>query len=134
MPSFKLIITADDKNHSAEFRLLDANDAHLAYQHTDFNNIAVSRQQGLFDLSNYLRNYVDAGREAASVGGDRRVHRRGGARRRNIPQALGICGRSAVCCIQLPGATEEENPLAAAPAPACRGRYARPSAEEPTLG
>ena len=56
MPThFDLIITADYPNRTADFRLLDANGAQLSYRQTDFKTIPVSRQQGLFDLRNYLR-------------------------------------------------------------------------------
>ena len=68
MPSnFNLIITADYPSSTAELRLLDEHGVQLVYRQTDFKTIAVSRQQGLFDLRNYLRHYVEPGREAASV-------------------------------------------------------------------
>jgi hypothetical protein len=65
--NFDLIITADYPNRTAELRLLDAHGSQLAFRQTDFKTIAVSRQQGLFDLRNYLRNYVEEGQEAATV-------------------------------------------------------------------
>src|SRR5262245_2556295 len=64
---FDLVVTADDPSRTAELRLLDGHGSQVAYRHTDFNDIAVSRQQGLFDLRNYLRHYVEDGKEAASV-------------------------------------------------------------------
>ena len=68
MPSnFDLIITADYPSRTAELRLLDEHGVQLAYRQTDFKTITVSRQQGLFDLRNYLRHYVEPGWEAASV-------------------------------------------------------------------
>jgi hypothetical protein len=59
MPThFDLIITADQTNRTAEFRLLDVNGTQLAYRQTDFKTILAGRQYGLFDLRNYLRLYV----------------------------------------------------------------------------
>ena len=56
MPSnFDLVITTDSPNLTADLRLLDTNGVQIAYRHTDFNSIPVSRRQGLFDLRNYLR-------------------------------------------------------------------------------
>jgi hypothetical protein len=43
---FDLVITADTANHSAEFRLLDAAGAQLAYRKTDFNTLSVSHRRG----------------------------------------------------------------------------------------
>ncbi|MDQ3583749.1 MAG: hypothetical protein M3495_20045, partial [Pseudomonadota bacterium] len=68
MPAhFDLVVTADYPSRTAELRLLDAHGSQLAYRQTDFKTIAVSRQQGLFDLGDYLRHYVEEGKEAASV-------------------------------------------------------------------
>ena len=66
-PNFDLVITADTPSLTAELRLLDGDSNQLAYRLTDFKTIAVSRQQGLFDLRNYLKYYVEQGKEAASV-------------------------------------------------------------------
>ncbi len=52
---FDLIITADHPNLTANFRLLDGSGVQLACQQTAFNHITVSHQQGLFDLSDFLR-------------------------------------------------------------------------------
>jgi hypothetical protein len=114
MPAhFDLIITADYPHRTAELRLLDAHGSQLAYRQTDFKTIAISRQQGLFDLPNYLRHYVEEGKEAASVaeigvciaeevlGGE-------------IFRTLAASGSQRTLRIQLPGATEEENHLTAA--------------------
>jgi tetratricopeptide (TPR) repeat protein len=133
MPSnFDLIITADYPNRTAELRLLDTHGSQIAFRQTDFKTIAVSRQQGLFDLRNYLRHYVELGHEAASVA------------------EIGVCIAEEVLGadiflklwesqaqrtlrIQLPGATEEENHLAAALA-RVPWEIARPAADQPTLG
>ena len=132
MPNFDLIITADYPNRTAELRLLDAHGSQLAFRQTDFKTIPVSRQQGLFDLRNYLRLFVKPGQEAASVA------------------AMGVCIAEQVLGadiflklwesqaqrtlrIQLPGAAEEENHLAAALA-RVPWEIARPAADQPTLG
>jgi hypothetical protein len=135
MPSnFDLIITADYPSRTAELRLLDEHGVQLAYRQTDFNfkTISASRQQGLFDLRNYLHRYVDPGQEAATVA------------------AIGVCIAEEVLGaaifhqlwasaaqrtlrIQLPGATEADNHLAAALA-RIPWEMARPAADRPTLG
>src|SRR2546428_444174 len=67
MPShFDLIITADYPGRTAELRLLDEHGVQLAYRQTDFKTIAVSHKQDLFDLRDFLHNYVEEGKEAAS--------------------------------------------------------------------
>ncbi|MCX7422946.1 MAG: hypothetical protein NT013_25900 [Planctomycetia bacterium] len=64
---FDLIITADSPNRTAELRLVDAHGSQLAIRQTDFQSIAASSLQGLFNLREYLRHYVEPGRETASV-------------------------------------------------------------------
>jgi hypothetical protein len=64
---FDLIITADYDKRTAEFTLNDAAGTQLAFRQTDFKTISVSQQQGLFDLRNYLRLYVQEGQERAAV-------------------------------------------------------------------
>src|SRR5215813_10920378 len=128
--NFDLIIDADYPNRTAELRLLDAHGSQLAYRQTNFKNIPISRQQGLFDLRNYLRHYVEDGKEAASVA------------------EIGVCIAEEVLGaeiflqlwdsqarrtlrIQLPGASQEEDLLAAALA-RVPWEIARPSADQPT--
>ena len=111
---FDLVVTTDYPSRTAEFRLRGGHGSQIAYRHTDFNVIAVSRQQGLLDLRNYLRNYVEEENEQASVAEIGAVHRRGGAGRRNLPQALGNRIRSVNDSSSFPGTSEEENLLAAA--------------------
>ena len=65
--SILTIRMADYSSRIAEFRLLDAQGVQLAYRQTDFKTISVSRQQGLFDLRNYLQHDVEPGREVISV-------------------------------------------------------------------
>ncbi len=133
MPAhFDLVITADSARLSAEFRLLDAHGVQLAYRLTDFKTIAVSRRQGLFDLRNYFRHYVEPGREAASIAevGVSIADEVMGA---EIFRELWESESQRVLRIQLPGATGEENHLAAALA-RVPWEIARPAANRPTLG
>ncbi len=133
MPSnFDLIITADYPSRTAELRLLDEHGVQLAFRQTDFKTIAVSRQQGLFDLRNYLRHYVEPGREAASVAeiGVCIAEEVLGA---DIFRTLAASGSQRTLRIQLPGATEADNHLAAALA-RVPWEMARAAADQPTLG
>ena len=133
MPAhFDLIITVNTPNHAAEFRLLDAHGSQIAYRYTELKNIPVSRQHGLFDLRNYLRHYVEDGKEAAAVA------------------AIGVCIAEDVLGkdifkilwesksqrtlrVQLPGTAEAENHLAAALA-RVPWEIARPNPDANTLG
>ena len=92
----------------------------------------MSRQQGLFDLRNYLRHYVEEGKEAASVAeiGVCIAEEVLGA---EIFRKLWESESQRTLRIQLPGATEEENHLAAALA-RVPWEIARPAADQPTLG
>jgi hypothetical protein len=65
--NFDLVITADTPSLTAELRLLDGHGSQLAYYPADFKPISASNRQGLFDLRNFLRNYVEPGNEQASV-------------------------------------------------------------------
>lgn len=132
MPShFDLIITADSPNRTAELRLLDAHGSQLAFRQTDFKDIAASRQQGLFDLRNYLRQYVEPGREAASVA-EIGVCIAEQVLGEEIFRKLWESESQRTLRIQLPGATEAENHLAAALA-RVPWEIARPVADQPTL-
>jgi len=129
---FDLVITADQASRTAEFRLLDEHGTQLAYRETDFSTIPVGVQHGLFDLRNYLRHYVEDGKQVAAVAG------------------IGVCIAEDVLGqevfeplwkpetqrtlrIQLPGAEQEENHLAAALA-RVPWEIARPSLDQKTLG
>ena len=92
----------------------------------------MSRQQGLFDLRNYLRHYVEDGKEAASVAeiGVCIAEEVLGA---EIFRKLWESQSQRTLRIQLPGASEEENLLAAALA-RVPWEIARPAADQPTLG
>jgi len=133
MPAqFDLIIATDNARHSAEFRLLDAHGVQLAYRHTDFKTLPASQQFGLFDLRNYLRHYAEPGQETLAV------------------DEIGVCIAETVLGedifkqlwqstaqrtlqIQLPGAGETENDLAAALA-RVPWEIAKPAAKAETLG
>jgi hypothetical protein len=133
MPAhFDLVITADYPNRTAELRLLDAHGSQLAYRQTDFKTIVVSRQHGLFDLRNYLRRYVDAGKEAASVA-EIGVCIAEEVFGEEIFRHLWASQSQRTLRIQLPGATEDQNHLAAALA-RVPWEMARAAADQPTLG
>src|SRR5439155_9639279 len=104
----------------------------LAFRQTDFKTIPVSRQQGLFDLRNYLRHYVEAGQESASIA-EIGVCIAEQVLGEEIFRKLWESQSQRTLRIQLPGATEEENHLAAALA-RVPWEIARPSADQPTLG
>ncbi|MEK6405603.1 MAG: hypothetical protein AABN34_01425 [Acidobacteriota bacterium] len=129
--NFDLIITADYPSRTAELRLLDAHGSQLAFRQTDFKTIAVSRQQGLFDLRDYLRHYVEPGKEAASVA-EIGVCIAEQLLGEEIFRHLWPSESQRTLRIELPGATEEENHLAAALA-RVPWEIARPTADEPTL-
>jgi hypothetical protein len=129
---YDLIITADTPNGRAEFVLRDVHGAQLASRLTDFKTIDVSQRRGLFDLRNYLRHYAEGASKAANIA------------------AIGVCIAEEVLGaeifkllyaseaqrtlrIQLPGATDEENRLAAALA-RVPWEIARAAADKPTLG
>jgi hypothetical protein len=132
MPSdFELVIAADYPKRTAEFRLLDGHGSQLAYRQTDFKTIAAGRREGLFNLRDYLRRYADPGQEAGRVA------------------EIGVCIAEQVLGepvfhklwesiaqrtlrIRLPGATGEENLLAAGLA-RVPWEIARPAVDRPTL-
>ena len=133
MPThFDLIITADHSKLTAEFRLLDADGGQLAYRQTDFEAIPAGRRQGLFDLRNYLRLYAEEGRQsaaAAEIGVSIAEEVLGG----DIFEKLWTSESQRTLRIQLPGASQEENYLAAALA-RVPWEIARPSPDRPPLG
>ena len=133
MPAhFDLIITADYPSRTAEFVLRDAAGVQLAYRKTEFGNISISHQQGLFDLRNYLRIYVEEGKEAAAVAeiGVCIAEEVLGA---EIFAKLWAAESPRTLRIQLPGANDTENHLAAALA-RVPWEIARPGADQETLG
>jgi hypothetical protein len=112
-PHFDLIITADHPNRTAEFRLLDSTGGQLAYRQTDFKTIPASRRQGLFDLRNYLRLYVEEERQSAAAA-EIGVCIAEEVLGREIFETLWKSESQRTLRIQLPGASQEENYLAAA--------------------
>ena len=118
-------------NRTAEFRLLDPHETQLAYRRTEFANISVSHQQGIFDLRNYLRHYVAAGKETEAVA-EIGVCIAEELLGREIFDKLSQSKSQRNLCIRLPGAAEEENLLAAALA-RVPWEIARKSAEQETL-
>ena len=128
---FDLIITTDTPNWTAELRLLDAHGSQIGYQWTDFKTIPVGRQQGLFNLRDYLRRYVEPGQEAASVAeiGVGIAEQVLGA---DIFHQLWKSQAQRTLRLQLPGAGREENHLAAALA-RVPWELARPAPNQPTL-
>jgi CHAT domain len=130
--SFDLIITADTPNRTAELRLLNVHGAQLAYHQTDFKIIDVSQQRGLFDLRNYLRHYAEGVNDAAHIAklGVCIAEQVLGA---EIFKLLYASESQRTLRIQLPGAEQEANHLAAALA-RVPWEIARPSAGNPTLG
>jgi tetratricopeptide (TPR) repeat protein len=133
MPArFDLIITADYPNRTAEFTLRDSAGVQLAFRQTDFKTIAVSHQHGLFDLRNYLRLYVEEGKELAAVA-EIGVCIAEEVLGEEIFAKLWASQSERTLRIQLPGAGDEDNLFAAALA-RVPWEIARPSADRETLG
>ena len=133
MPTrFDLIITADYPNRTAEFTLRDSAGVQLAFRQMDFKTISDSHQRGLFDLRNYLRLYVEEGKERAAVAeiGVCLAEEVLGA---EIFAKLWASKSQRTLRIQLPGAGDMENHLAAALA-RVPWEIARPKADAETLG
>lgn len=128
---FDLVVSADPATLSAELILLDENGRRLAGRRTDFRSIPAGRLQALFDLENYLRYYVEWGREAETIA------------RTGVSIAEEVLGEEIFLLlwrarnrrtlrVRLPGATEREDLLAAALA-RLPWEIARPSAAGDTL-
>ncbi len=133
MPArFDLIITANYPDRTAEFCLLDKHGSQLAFRQMELKTIAVSRQQGLFDLRDYLRHYVESGNERASVA-EIGVCIAEQVLGEEIFRKLWESEAQRTLRIELPGATEEENHLVAALA-RVPWELARRAADQPTLG
>ncbi len=129
---FDLIITAEHSTLSAEFTLRDEHGTQLAFRRTDFKALPPSRLQGLFDLRDFLRLYVEEGRQAdelAEIGVCIAEKVLGG----EIFEKLWLSESPRTLRIQLPGASEADNHLAAALA-RVPWEIARPGADRATLG
>ncbi|MBL8263218.1 MAG: CHAT domain-containing protein [Xanthomonadaceae bacterium] len=129
---FDLIVDADTARRSAEFRLCDANGIQLAFRQTRFDEIPVGRQQGLFDLRNYLRLYVEEGKEADAIA-EIGVYIAEEVLGQEIFGTLWRSQTQRTLRIKLPGANETGNLLAAALA-RVPWEIARPSLGQQTLG
>jgi tetratricopeptide (TPR) repeat protein len=129
---FDLIITADYPSRTAELCLRDAHGVQLAFRQMDFNTISISHRLGLFDLRDYIFNYVAEAQEAASIA-EIGVCIAEEVLGEEIFRHLWASESQRTLRIQLPGATDEENHLVAwlARVP---WEFARPSADKQTLG
>ena len=129
---FDLVITADHPNLAAEFRLLDDHGSQLAFRRAEFKNLTVSQLHGLFDLRAYLRTYVEDAQQAAAAAeiGVCIAEKVLGC---DIFERLRASEAQRTLRIQLPGASEESNYLAAALA-RVPWETARPASGQPTLG
>jgi tetratricopeptide (TPR) repeat protein len=127
----QLQIDLDPSSRGADFRLLDAHRSQIAYHQADIAALPGSRQQGLFDLREYLRKYIKEPRHEAEIA------------------AIGVCiahdllGEEIfsrlwqpvshrTLSIRLPAGDEQAHPLAAALAHV-PWELARPSVGERTL-
>ena len=129
---FDLIIDADSPSRTARLRLLDTDGRPLAEHQADLKTIPAGLAQGLFDLRDYLKHYVEAGKEPAAVArlGVLIAERILG---QDIFESLWRPEHQRTLRIQLPGAAEEDNPLAAALA-RVPWEIARPNPDAETLG
>lgn len=128
--SFHLVVTADSDRGTAELRLLDEAGVQLGFREVDFHSLTVSERRALFDLRTYLHIYKP-GREAESVA-ETGVLLAEKVLGEEIFLKLWQSKSQRTLCIQLPGAAEEENPLAAQLA-RVPWEIARPDVEKETL-
>jgi hypothetical protein len=124
-------MASDFPNRVAELRLLDADGSQLAFRQTDFKAIPVSRQRGLFDLQNHIDHYVDPTQETAGVA-EIGVCVAEDVLGPEIFQRLWESEAQRALRIQLPGATKEQDYLAAALA-RVPWEIARAAHDKPTL-
>lgn len=133
MPNhFDLIIKVDQSQQTADFQLLDEHGVQLAFRQTDFRTLSAGHFRGLFDLRNFVRYYVEEGEELAAIA-EVGVCIAEEVLGEDIFERLWASKSQRTLRIQLPGATENENHLAAALA-RVPWEIARPSLEQPTLG
>jgi len=128
---FDLKITANYGTRIAEFFLRDSAGAQIGYQQTDFNAISVSHQRGLFDLRNYLRLFVEPGKERAAMA-EIGVCIAEQVLGEEIFTALYHATSQRTLRIALPGASDTENLFAAALA-RVPWEIARPNVQSGTL-
>lgn len=129
---FDLIIDADHPSLTARLKLLDADGHSLAEHQADLKAIPAGQAHGLFDLRDFLKRYVADDAAAGEVA------------RLGVVIAERLLGRAIfeplwrpkdrrTLRIQLPGAADEDNPLAAALA-RVPWEIARPKPDAETLG
>jgi tetratricopeptide (TPR) repeat protein len=128
---FDLEITANYETRIAEFSLYNSAGVKIAFHQTDFNAISVSHQRGLFDLRNYLRVFVEPGKEHA-VMAEIGVCIAEQVLGKEIFAALYDATSERTLRIQLPGASDTENLFAAALA-RVPWEIARPNVQSGTL-
>lgn len=129
---FDLKITANYETRTAEFFLYNSAGVQIAFRQTDFNSISVSHQRGLFDLRNYLHLFVEPGKEHAAMA-EIGVCIAEQVLGEKIFAALYQATSQRTLRIELPGATDTENLLAAALA-RVPWEIARPNRTSGTLG
>ncbi|MGE3724116.1 MAG: CHAT domain-containing protein [Candidatus Sericytochromatia bacterium] len=130
--NFDLIISADALKMTADLQLMNSHGVQIAYKHTNFKQITASRLHGLFNLRDYIKHYVESGKEAESLAeigmciADEVLGK-------EIFGFLASSHSQRTLCVQLPSASEEQNILAAAIS-RIPWEIARPEANKPTLG
>ncbi|MCT0208660.1 CHAT domain-containing protein [Synechococcus sp. CS-1332] len=132
MPAhYQLRIGLDPSGRGADFRLLDAHGSQIDYHHTDIAALTASRQQGLFDLRQYLRDYIEEQRQEEEITaiGVCIAHDLLGEK---ITQLLWKPINQRTLSIQLPTGPQQAHPLAAALA-RVPWELTRPSANQQTL-
>ena len=130
---FDLVVTADYPSRTAEFRLLDGHGSQIAYRHTDFNDHRHLPPAGTFRPAQLPAPLRGGGQGSGECRGDRRVHRRGGARARKSSASSGNRSPSVRCASSYPARARRRTCLRQ-PSPACRGRSRGQRPTEPTLG
>ncbi|MDX1997773.1 MAG: CHAT domain-containing protein [Thermoanaerobaculia bacterium] len=108
---FDLVLSADAETWRAELRLEDGHGGHLAFREVAFKSLPTSRVRALFELSDYLRIYVEP------------EHKRAEVEKLGVMIAEEVLGAEIfghlwrpesprTLCVRLPG--DGENPLVAA--------------------
>lgn len=129
---FDLTISTGTHNLTADLRLCDEHGRQIAYRQTDFTTIPVGKHLGLFDLRDHLRYYVDPKDHLAAVA-ETGVCIAEDVLGEEIFKLLWTPVNQRTLCLRLPGATQEQNTLAAALS-RVPWEIARPSRGQQTLG
>lgn len=130
-PHLDLIIEADSATRVAQFYLRDEHGIQIGYHQLDFNTIPPGEQHALFDLRSYLDTLAKPGEEAHEVAklGVCIAEKVLG---QEIWQRLAGAAANQTLRIQLPGAAQEDNRLAAQLA-CVPWEIARPAIGQPSL-